>query len=558
MDVVAVAARLLERPSHSSYACAMTRAQGLVGVLAGLLFVGYFLAFIPPNLTAAKDPNMLAAFHVDEWLQYPHVMRMTTGGETASETLTNIFVYQHYFYGFPFYLSSALAILPIRAAAGFAPVAEAIADTTAIMVVLRQLSPLFMLAAVALLVYCWTGFQHLGRTLLVSGLLLAVPGVFDNNLWWHAESLSVLFVAITIFALYRDDLRFDRWFVIAAIACGLAAGTKQVGFWFFLTITVYLAMGMRRDGWGPTWKRGLLFAGLMALTIVAVNPLLLIPTYARQIVDTQLIQARRISFGWDVAIARGPVPWYEQTLRVMFGYWWLYALALAACIWAAVSNGQRRLLAIITLTYVVPFSIYLLFFVGAKPSRYFLPVMLPLLASLGYEALYRWDRQKPWRTVMSSLFVGALLIQIGVFLQRDVASYQASLTRELFSPAVSFNATVEQAFLATLPSGPPKLIYRDPSIYVAPTQAADIVMNWELPTFDYIAELNPDLILLAQTNIRNYANPDFVRNNYRPIQAPLNAAFYAAATADQVPGYRKLFETDYGLALVRQDSQSNN
>ena len=209
-------------------------------------------------------------------------------------------VYGHYYYGYPFYVTSALAILPLRAAAGFAPLEATTSEgTTANMLILRQLSPLFMVVGVLALVYCWTGFEHLGRSLLALLLLLTAPAVFDNNLWWHPESLTLLFVALTILALYRDNLRFGRWFVFAAVACGLAAGTKQAGFWFFLTIAVYLVMRWRADGARQTLKRGLLFAGVMALAVVVSNPLLLSPSIAREIVNTQMLQAQRIALGWD-------------------------------------------------------------------------------------------------------------------------------------------------------------------------------------------------------------------------------------------------------------------
>jgi hypothetical protein len=531
----------------------MSRRERTGLLVISLFLTLYVLVFIPPNLTGAKDPNMLAAFQIDEWLQYPHVMRMTTHGETFTETLTNIFVYRHYFYGYPFYLSSALAILPLRAAAGFVPLEASIASTSVIMVVLRQLSPLLMVIAVALLVYNWTGFARPLQSLLVVVLLLSVPAVFANNLWWHAESLVVLLVAVTIFALNRDNLRFGRWFAVAAVACGLSAGTKQVGFWFFLTVAVYLALGWRRGGWSVTIRRGALFAGLMALTIIVSNPLLVIPEYAGQIIDTQLLQADRIAFGWDMAMTRGPTSWYEQTLRLTYGFWWLYVLALVACLWATMAGGKHRLLGLIILTYVLPFSLYLLFFVAAKPARYFLPVMLPLYAALGYEALLCWDRRKPLRVALSLIGIIAVLFQIGIFLRWDVVTYQATLEREASSPALAFNDRVEVAYNTARPDEPPQLIYRDPAVYVSPREGSEIVMSWDLPTFDYINRLNPDLILLHKYNIRRYADPEFVRNNYRPDQAQRNAEFYAAAVADQVPGYSRLLEDAFGLALIRRD-----
>lgn len=530
----------------------MNRHRRVVAVVLIVVATAYVLLFVPPNLTGAKDPNMLATFQVDEWIQYPYLINMTTPGQTAGETLRNALVYEHYYYGYPFYVTSALAILPWRAAAGFAPLEATAEATTTNMLVLRQLSPFFMVVAVLMLVYCWTGFEHLGRSLLALLLLLTAPAVFDNNLWWHPESLTLLFVALTILALYRDDLRFGRWFVVAAVACGLAAGTKQVGFWFFLTIGVYLAMRWRTDGTRRTLKRGLLFAGVMAVTVVVSNPLLLAPSIAREIVATQLFQAQRIALGWDTMMERGPVPWYQQTLRLTYGYWWIYALALGACVLAVLSHGRRRLLAIITLTYVVPFALYLLFYVAAKPARYFLPVMLPLLAAVGYEGLTGWGRRQPARVALSLLVVMAVLVQSGIFLQRDVRVYTETLRRESLSPALSFYAQVAGSYLDQLPPGTHITIYRDPAVYVAPRENADIVMNWELPSHALIEQLDPDLILLHRYNIDRFADPAFVANNLDPEHARLNAQFYAEAAADTLAGYRQLLVTDYGVALIRR------
>ena len=53
-------------------------------IIIGLI---YFLAFIPPNLTGARDANMLSVFEADEFAQYPNVIRMLTLGETPYQSL---------------------------------------------------------------------------------------------------------------------------------------------------------------------------------------------------------------------------------------------------------------------------------------------------------------------------------------------------------------------------------------------------------------------------------------------------------------------------------------
>jgi len=81
-----------------------------------LLIIGavYFAAFIAPNLTGAREPEMLSVFEIDEYAQYSHAIRMLTPGETLYQTARNFLIYLHYFYGYPFYFFSALALLPLK------------------------------------------------------------------------------------------------------------------------------------------------------------------------------------------------------------------------------------------------------------------------------------------------------------------------------------------------------------------------------------------------------------------------------------------------------------
>ena len=92
----------------------MTRQQKKVLLLLIGLGAAYFILFLFPNLTGAKDENMLTVFSVDEYAQYPHVLHMLTPGSTLMESLHNFLVYVHYFYGYPFYMLSALSILPLK------------------------------------------------------------------------------------------------------------------------------------------------------------------------------------------------------------------------------------------------------------------------------------------------------------------------------------------------------------------------------------------------------------------------------------------------------------
>ena len=112
-----------------------------------------FVLFIPVNLKGAQDVEMLRAFEIDEYALYPHVIHMLTPGESLYQTLRHFLIYEHYFYGFPFYFFSAMVLLPLRLILG----AGWEAHTPVIVLILRQMiNVLPMLAAIWILVWLQT------------------------------------------------------------------------------------------------------------------------------------------------------------------------------------------------------------------------------------------------------------------------------------------------------------------------------------------------------------------------------------------------------------------
>src|SRR5258708_37718872 len=161
-----------------------------------LLGAGYFVLFWFPNSTGARDLTMTYIFNSDEPAQYPHMIRMLSGGETLSQTLYRFFAYQIYFYGFPYYLYSAVVVLiPLKLLVGLGSVSLNL-------LFLRQFdSVLPMIAAIMLLVYLQTRFESYLQSILLFLLLLSVPAVVRNDLWLHPESLVMLLIVLTFFFL---------------------------------------------------------------------------------------------------------------------------------------------------------------------------------------------------------------------------------------------------------------------------------------------------------------------------------------------------------------------
>ena len=212
-------------------------------VIFVLLFLSilYFLLFIGPNNTGAKTVEMISVFEPDEFAQYPHAIRMLEfKGISLRHKIWHFVAYQHYYYGFPFYAFSVFALLPVKLISG-------INNVQLNMAVMRQIvSVLPMITTFWLLVYIQTKFEKFWKSIIIFIFLLSIPIVIKNNLWWHPDSLAILFCVLVIFFLSRDQYRFGVNFNLAAISVGLAIGTKNLGWFFFLTIFVIFNSGLQK------------------------------------------------------------------------------------------------------------------------------------------------------------------------------------------------------------------------------------------------------------------------------------------------------------------------
>lgn len=359
-----------------------TQKKVLIAVIAASLV--YFALFIPVNMLGAGSESMLARTSVDEPVIYPYVVRMLTPAHSLKELFERWVIYGDYHYGYPFYFLSAVVVLPVRLVYG----GLFTNHTPLNLILLRQLiSVLPMLLACVLMVFMVTRFRSAWQTFALLAVLFSVRGIVRNNIqWWHPDALSVLAVVLTLFFLERDRLRFGRNFYFAAAACGVAAGIKLAGFFFFLAVGGYLLAGLLQKA--LTLKRAAAAGGLFVLvmlgSLVVSNPVLYNAGAREEIINLQIYKSGELDQGYTHDdpryYAKGP-QWWEWTLSRWFGNPWMLSFAffslLAGCAW-----GPNRLLNRLILGWILPYSVYLLWFVAVKPDHYWLPVAVPLYSAL--------------------------------------------------------------------------------------------------------------------------------------------------------------------------------
>jgi hypothetical protein len=407
----------------------------IVLVLLGAL---YFAIFLWPNSLGARSEDMLMGTSVDEPITYPYVVRMISPPKDIKDMYARWVIYGDYHYGYPFYFFSALAVLPVELVNG----ARFTNFTQLNLLLLRQLiSVLPMILAAGVITFLQTRFRSLWKSVFLFLLILSVRGIVRQNIqWWHPDALSVLAVVLTLFWLERDGLRFGRNFLLAAAACAFAISIKLAGVFFAPAIGLYLLAGWLKKhiSFKQAALRAALFLGVMLLVIVVTNPFLFNSGARADLVKIQTFKTVELSQGYShddpFYYQKGPFFW-EWTLSTWFAHPLLLGLLglslLAGCLW-----GQRRLLNRLILAWVIPYSIYLLWFVAVKPDHYWLPVMVPLYSA----ALCLWDclppallrstqvlgRKVQWQRVVQ---VGLLVVLLGHISQNLLLPYSGDIAR---------------------------------------------------------------------------------------------------------------------------------
>ena len=517
-----------------------------------LLIIGavYFAAFIAPNLTGARQPEMLSVFEIDEYAQYSHVIDMLTPGDTLYQTARNFLIYLHYFYGYPFYFFSALALLPLKLILG----ANWTAQTPLIVMTLRQMiNVLPLIASAMLLVHMQTKFKSLWKSVALFLLLLILPGTVVNDLWWHPDGLATLVVVLTLFFLDRDELRFGRNFWLAAVSCGVGAGVKYMGAFFVLAIPVYIVWGIvtKKLAWPKALGKAALFVLIMFAALVISNPLLLLPQERAEIISYQTLQWEQSSVG---IILANPEPFFKEgypaDIRIHYGQPYFLLLAFAA-LGLGIARVKTRLKNSIILAWCIPLSISIIN-LATRRTHYWLPILLPLFSTLvnlfPQEKLRFRGKNRDWAGMAIALLI---ILQAVLFIRTDVSIYTTQLQREQNAPSILFYDKLEEQVFAPIVLDRQLVVYRDWHVYCPETPPRRVEMNWDLATYSYIEELNPDVILLDRENVLLFSQEDVVVQAVDQGDMAQMHAFYGDAGRDELEGYKLVLQDNFGYALVR-------
>ncbi len=521
----------------------MTTRQKQIFVLLLFMAVAAFIIFSLPNAVASENISMVQIFSPDEAVPLPYIFKMIAPAPSLNLALRHFIFYDYYFYGFPFFAASALLVLPLQWLGH-------LGDIPLVMLILRQcVSVLPMLVALLLLVYMQDGFRTY-RSPLLFAFLLSVPAVVENNSWWHPDGIAFLLVVLTIFFLKRDDLRFGRNFLLAAVMCGVATATKLVGVYFFLAVGLTLLLGLFLKK--ISWKRliGMAFAYLliMGLAYLVANPFLLSHWARTAYIYIFNKQGLLLEQGYGVVYAKGLLAAWPL-VHESFGELPFLLIALGAAIWGA-WRGPQRLLHALILAWFIPLSVTVFFLTHFK-FQYWLPVALPLFSSLVLLLPEKWHGNGKPRLARYAQVVLLLLLsaQFILFLRADIHTFKSRLHRAENSTSIQFYDKVLAA-LKPLPDAQLH-VYYDYRMYVPGKSAWVTDTSFDLLEYSYIQKNHFDVLLLLEQRIRDYLDPNAV--SIDPALFARNQQFYRDAENGTIKGYHQVYDDSFGLIYVRDE-----
>jgi len=527
-------------------------------ILIGLV---YFCLLIPANLTGAADPEMLSVFEVDEYAQYPHVIQMLTPGDTLYHSIRNFFIYQHYFYGFPFYFLSAISVFPLKLLSPNWP-----ENTRLIVCWLRMtINVLPMIFAIGIFTWLITRFKNRLISLSLFVFLLTIPAVLLNNFWWHPDSLSLFFISLVFLFLDLDEFRFGKYFSLAAAACGYTVGIKYQGLYFALAIPLLLiyAILRKRLSWKKAIKKAIIFVVIMMVFFIFSNPLLLLPQERAEIIRTQQIQFEQTGVGiftiHSNALRNSLL--LPSDIRKYYAETWFFILAIIGLLMGFKGEEKQRIQSLLFLSYLMV-AFYITAYAATNRLHYFLPVAVPLLGFIA-DFYFIGKRDFPAinlkfgtniRKVMYGILTLLIAFQFSLNIRLDHSLYRDQLSRETESSSIALYHQIENEIIPVLKSKVNNRmirVFRDWKVYFPDQEGFAVQMDWNMATLDKINEWQPDLIILEEENLKEFSDPTIIDHAVNPEEMKLIHSFYQQAASDQIPGYDRIMQNSFGSVYVR-------
>lgn len=513
-----------------------------------LVYLGsaiYLSCLAMVNMVGAADKNMLAVFMIDELVVYDVVVNMLGGG---GESFLNPI--QHV-YGYLYHFLNAMALIILRPISHIAGLGQ----TTFNVLFLRELSALYYLLAVILLLKTFFKDARPISIVLAWFAMATLPAAFENNTWLHPDNLAFLLFTLTCVLLVRDRDRFGWWFWGAAVFWGLAINTKMYGVFLFPLFVYYSLRKPSTGNW--KWRYAVLNlfgAGLLALSIFLLTmPFLFYDNnflgFFRAMLD---YSATYVTGSRNVVEELKPLLWYRMVISDTY-FHWSFLLCMGLGIYAFIKASPRN--ALILLVAIVPMLLHFLLNVSWTGFWYLIPTLVPLIALAFF--LPR-ERLTCWQKVFLGLAIPVMAWQLIHNALISANRVEQRLLSETNSPSIALWHKTEQ-ILGDRIQGV-RSAFRDPYVYLPEVATTKVRMKWGLANYDDLrdgeAEKMVDMVVLQKDYIKRCSSEAELRKYMEYMKQDFDKnvqciPFYSDAGEYRLRNFDFVTENDFGMAFIR-------
>ena len=345
-----------------------------------LIILLFFSVMIWMDLSWSKL-SILEIKSIDEYAFHGSLLRVYEG--LISFDVKKIFSHGFYSYGSTFFIINVLAAFPWLGETG----------SSFAIITPRLINTLFMAVALYIMTKLVEQFhKNIFEKILALFFVILMPGIWVNAMWFHPDYMMTAFLMASMYMLFRSNKIGDGFYWLSVLFWGISVAVKIQAI-TFAPVLIWSIWIMVRNKSGSEHFVKILFASFVTIVVIFIilNPYVLHPKGANawfqffvSNIDSNASNHGRVGELSLLFKIKNAIEFFYVPM-VLFIVMLFLSLIAIYNEW----NSKQLRLSGMAAAYILPNSLYLLFFVNKAWHHYYLPIfiMAPLIFSFGINLL---------------------------------------------------------------------------------------------------------------------------------------------------------------------------
>lgn len=173
--------------------------------------------------------GFLSLYSIDEYAFHGSLLNMYEG--LINFDIRKLFSFGFYSYGFVFFFLNLLGVAPFLAS-----------DNIEISIYIpRLITSIFAIGTLWFLYKIAREYTDRNSSILITLLVIAMPGFWRNAFWFHPDWMMVFFIVLSIYFFAKDNFEYKKlfWFAIISLAFAISVKIQAITFLPFLLVYMF-------------------------------------------------------------------------------------------------------------------------------------------------------------------------------------------------------------------------------------------------------------------------------------------------------------------------------